>query len=108
MDTMKIQIPEPPSGLPQAAVERWKEVYEETFKEAEIDWPHDDVRHRHMSLHAANRTLRTPELTSYEQTMELEAWHFILRAPSEDGKTLRVVTRSAKKYTFPIPAEKTA
>jgi hypothetical protein len=98
-----IEIPAPPTELPLAVQEKWKETYEVAFKEAEIDWPHDDAKHRHYALHAANRTLRTPDLTSYDQTIALEEWHFVLRAPSDDGKTLRVVTRHAKKYTFPIP-----
>jgi hypothetical protein len=99
----KIAIPEAPGVLPADVVEKWKARYEETYREAEIDWPHDTDRHKSMALLAANRTLRTPQITSYEHAKSLEDWHFILREPSDDGKTLRVVTRHATKYTFPIP-----
>ena len=99
----KIAIPEAPGGLPDDVVARWKERYEEIYREAEIDWPHDTDRHKSMAIHAANRTLRTPEITSYEHAQSLAAWYFLLREPSEDGKTLRIVTREAKKCSFPIP-----
>ena len=56
------------------------------------------------ALYAANKLLSTPALTSYEQAMSLDAWHFVLRAASADGKTLRVVTRHGDKYSFPIPS----
>jgi hypothetical protein len=103
MTENKLAIPAAPRGLPDDVVEKWKARYAEEYREAEQDWPHDTDRHKSMALHAANRTLHTPELTSYEQAKSLEDWHFILREPSEDGNTLRVVTRHAKKYTFAIP-----
>jgi hypothetical protein len=101
----KIQVPDAPAGLPASVEKKWKQAYEEAFKEAKNDWPDDEPTQKQAALRDANRILKTPELTSYSQTMDIEEWHFVLREPSKDGKTLRVVTRHGKKYTFPIPAK---
>lgn len=101
----KIQIPDAPAGLPAAVEKKWKQAYETAFKEAQEESPDDLTTQRQLALREANRLLKTPELTSYSQTMDIEDHHFALREPSKDGKTLRVVTRHGKKYTFPIPAK---
>ena len=103
MAETKIEIPAAPANLPQAVEEKWKAAYEAAFAEAQNDWPDDPPTQKQQALREANRVVKTPELTSYSQTMGLEDWHFALREPSKDGKTLRVVTRHGKKYTFPIP-----
>jgi hypothetical protein len=101
----KIQIPDAPAGLPASVEKKWKQTYEAAFKEAQEESPDDLTTQRQLALREANRLLKTPELTSYSQAKDLEDWHFVLRAPSADGTTLRVVTRHGKKYTFPIPAK---
>jgi hypothetical protein len=101
----KIEIPAAPAGLPAALEKKWKQTYESAFKEAQEESPDDLTTQRQLALREANRLLKTPELTSYNQTMDLEDHHFVLREPSKDGKTLRVVTRHGRKYTFPIPAK---
>jgi hypothetical protein len=100
-----IEIPAPPAGLPPAIEKKWKDTYEAAFKEAQEESPDDLTTQRQLALREANRLLKTPELESYSQTMGLEKFHFVLREPSKDGSTLRVVTRHGKKYTFPIPAK---
>jgi hypothetical protein len=101
----KIEIPAPPAGLPASLEKKWKQTYESAFKEAQEESPDDLTTQRQLALREANRLLKTPELESYSQTMGLEEHHFVLREPSKDGKTLRVVTRHGKKYIFPIPAK---
>ena len=105
MAEAKIEIPAAPAGLPPALEKRWKAAYEAAFKEAQDESPDDLTTQRQLALREANRLLKTPELESYEQVMKLEEHHFVLREPSTDGKTLRVVTRHGKKYKFPIPAK---
>jgi hypothetical protein len=101
----KIQIPDAPAGLPAAVEKKWKQTYESAFKEAQEESPDDLTTQRQLALREANRLLKTPELTSYSQAMDIEDFHFLLREPSKDGKTLRVVTRHGKKYNLPIPAK---
>ncbi|HEV7521992.1 MAG TPA: hypothetical protein VGP89_12915 [Candidatus Angelobacter sp.] len=101
----KIEIPAAPAGLPASVEKKWKQTYETAFKEAQEESPDDVTTQRQLALREANRLLKTPELTSYSQTMDIDDFHFVLREPSKDGKTLRVVTRHGKKYTFPIPAK---
>jgi hypothetical protein len=101
----KIDIPAAQANLPETVEKKWKEAYQVAFKEAQNDWPDDPPTQKQQALREANRVLKTPELTSYSHAASLEEWHFVLRAPSTDGKTLRVVTRHGKKYTFPIPAK---
>ena len=103
MAETKIEIPEPHPGLPAEVQKKWKAVYAAAFAEAQNDWPEDSTMQKQESMRAANKILRVPDPTSYAEAMKLEDWHFILRAPSDDGKTLRLVTRHAKKFTFPIP-----
>ena len=105
MAETKIEIPAAPANLPEAVEKKWKEAYAAAFKEAQNDWPDDVPTQKQQSLREANRVVKTPELTSYSHAASLEEWHFVLRAASADGKTLRVVTRHGKKYTFPIPAK---
>jgi hypothetical protein len=101
----KIEIPLPPANLPASVEKQWSKAYEDAFKEAQNDWPDDVPAQKQQALREANRILKTPEITSYSQAMGIEGWHFVLREASKDGKTLRVVTRHGKKYTFDIPAK---
>jgi hypothetical protein len=103
--TEKIEIPTPPAGLPAEVEKKWKSAYATAFKEAQEESPDDLTTQKQLALREANRLLKTPELTSYSQTMDIEDHHFVLREPSKDGKILRVVTRHGKKYTFPIPVK---
>jgi hypothetical protein len=100
-----IEIPAAPSGLPAALEKKWKAAYEAAFREAQEESPDDLTTQRQLALRDANSLLKTPELTSYSHALDVEDHHFVLRAPSADGKTLRVVTRHGKKYTFPIPVK---
>jgi hypothetical protein len=97
----QIEIPAAPGGLPGAVEKQWKAAYEMAF--ASTSHKDSDFQKQH-ALTVANATLATPELASYEEAMSLENWHFVLRKPSADGKTLRIVTRHGDKYSFPIPA----
>jgi len=105
MAETKIEVPAAPANLPAAVEKKWKEAYVSAFKEAQIDWPEDLPTQKQQALREANRVTKTPEITSYSHALSLEDWHFMLRQPSADGKTLRVVTRHGKKYTFDIPAK---
>jgi hypothetical protein len=114
-NVIEIEVPSAPAGLPQDVREKWEAAYADAFRKSqpkgdysdmEISRQHTEAHHARRKADAireANRILHTPELTSYAQAMSLEAWHFVLREPSGDGKTLRVVTRHGKKYYFPIP-----
>jgi hypothetical protein len=93
-------IPQAPAGLPAGVATKWQEAYA-TVLSAHSHRSIDQARRE--ALQAANELLRTPELESYSAAMALDAWHFQLREPSNDGRTLRVVTRHGDKYTFPIP-----
>src|SRR4051794_1146436 len=93
----QFEIPAAPAGLPKAVEKKWKETYAAAFKEAQDESPDDLTQQRQSALRDANRILKTPEITSYSQAMDIEDWHFALREPSNDGKTLRVVTRHGKK-----------
>jgi hypothetical protein len=99
----EIEVPAAPAGLPKAVEKKWKETYAAAFKEAQDESPDDLTQQRQLALRDANRILKTPEITSYKQAMEIEDWHFVLREPSANRETLRVVTRHGKKYTFAIP-----
>jgi hypothetical protein len=94
-------IPAAPGGLPGAVETKWKAAYQVAFTSMQGKDSAFQMQH---ALQVANATLATPELASYEDAMSLEEWHFVLRKPSADGKTLRVVTRHGDKYLFPIPA----
>jgi hypothetical protein len=102
----KIEIPEAPGGLPAAVQKKWKATYESAFREAQDDYPEDIITQKQTALREANKTLRFADPKTYDEAMALESWHVVLRAPSDDGKTLRVVTRHGKKFTFPIPEKK--
>ena len=99
----KIEIPEPQPGLPDRVVKKWKSTYEAAFREAQEDYPEDVVTQKQAALREANKTLRFADPKSYEDAMKLEDWHCALRAQTDDGKTLRVVTHLGKKFTFPVP-----
>jgi hypothetical protein len=101
----QIEVPAAPAGLPKAVEKKWKETYAAAFKEAQDEAPDDLTQQRQSALRDANRILKTPEITSYSQAMDIEEWHFVLREPSADGKMLRVVTRHGKKYNLAIPAK---
>jgi hypothetical protein len=105
MAETKIDVPTAPGNLPPAMEKKWKEAYVAAFKEAQNDWQDDEQMQKQVALREANRVVKTPEITSYGHAKGLEDWHFVLREPSADGKTLRVVTRHGKKYTFDIPAK---
>jgi hypothetical protein len=105
MAETKIEIPAAPAGLPKAVEKKWKETYAAAFKEAQDESPDDLTQQRQLALRDANRILKTPEITSYKQAMEIEDWHFVMREPSANGDTLRVVTRHGKKYNLAIPAK---
>lgn len=111
-----IQVPAAPSGLPPAVQKKWQTAYRAAFVESRARWQKaQEVAESHGGhtnretqwhrdgLHAANALLVTPDIASYEQAMQLEDWHFVLRSASADGKMLRVVTRHGDKYTFSIP-----
>lgn len=94
--------PQAPAGLPADVAEKWRAVFSivlsaKLAREVGLDAA------KKAAYSAANELLYTPELKSYSEAMELPAWHFQLREPSSDGRTLRVVTRHADKYAFPIP-----
>ena len=112
----EIQIPAAHPDLPEAVQQKWKTAYRNAYlasraswqKAAQIAVEHGGNTNKETQWHrdgllAANAILSTPKLSSYEQAMKLEDWHFVLRAPSSDGKTLRIVTRHGDAYTFPIP-----
>ena len=103
MAETRIEIPEPHQGLPAEVQKKWKGAYATAFAEAQNDWPEDSAMQKQEALRAANKILRVPDPSSYAEAMKLEDWHVILRAASGDGKTLRLVTRHGKKFTFPIP-----
>lgn len=101
-------IPQAPAGLPADVAEKWRTAFSDILHMRLL---HEIPRNHATALDAAkksaygaaNELLRTPELKSYSEALELPAWHFQLREPSSDGRTLRVVTRHGDKYTFPIP-----
>ena len=102
--TSTISIPAAPGGLPDDIATQWQEAYAKAFEAAMERWAHDPDRVSRTASEVAGMLLATPDLGSYEEAMALPAWHFVLRAPSADGKTLRVVTRHGKPYTFPVGA----
>jgi hypothetical protein len=105
MADLKIEAPPAPAGIPALVAKKWKKAFEDAFEEAQNDFPDDLPAQRQAAFREANRLLKTPELTSYSDAMDLEDFHVVLREPSIDGKTLRVVTRHGKKYNLPIPAK---
>jgi hypothetical protein len=98
-----VEIPAPHAGLPDSVQKKWKLAYAQGFKDAQDDFPEDAVQQKQAALRAANKTLRVEDPTNYGEAMKLEDWHFVRRSPSEDGKTLHVVTRHGKLFSFPIP-----
>lgn len=101
-----VNTPEAPAILPAKWQAQWKKTYAEAFQAAQADEPDDAPRQRQMARREANRMLRTPKLTSYEEAAALEDWQVVFRG-EVDG-VLKVVTCDGKKYRFPVPASVTA
>ncbi len=99
----KVAIPEAPAILPARMQAQWKKTYAEALDQAKADEPDDPQRQRMLARREANRMLRTPKLTSYEQAKSLEDWQVVFRGEA-DG-VLKVVTFDGKKYRFPVPAK---
>ncbi len=98
-----IAVPEPPpvAGLPENVKKQWKETYLAAYKQAQIDQSTESNMWPQTATREANRILRVPELTGYEQAKALPAWQIVHR-DERDGR-LRVVTSDGRKYLFDVP-----
>jgi hypothetical protein len=100
----EMRTPEAPAILPAKLQAQWKKNYAEALEAARADEPDDLSRQRLLARREANRMLRVPKLTSYEQAMQLEDWQVVFRG--EAGGELKVVTCDGKKYRFAVPERK--
>ncbi|MFL6313722.1 MAG: hypothetical protein ACJ71W_16620 [Terriglobales bacterium] len=117
MSEETFDIPAAPGGIPPEVQKRWRDAYSAAFINSRNKYKRavgvaaehsghtskDPMEWSRDGLYAAAEVVSTPKITSYEQAIEMEDWHFMLRSPSADGKTLRIVTRDGDKYILPIP-----
>jgi hypothetical protein len=96
----KLQIPAPPSFLPEKEQAAWKKKYEEGFKQAQVDEPEDEAAQHRAALKEANRMLRVPEIESAAHVKSLPK-HLFIKNEEKDG-VLKVVTIDGKKYSFDV------
>lgn len=92
--------------LPEAVQAKWRKAYADAFEQAQIDHEGDVSMQRAVATREANKVLRVPKISSFDDAMALDDHHVVKREESKDKKTLLVVTSDAKKYRFPIPEKK--
>ncbi len=100
----EVQTPAPPEILPAPLQAQWRKTYAEALEQAKADEPDDPARQKMLARREANRLLRTPKLTSYEDAAGLKDWQVISRVEA-DG-VLKGVTFDGKKFRFPVPAKR--
>lgn len=102
-ETTVVGTPAAPALLPVDLQSEWRKRYSAAYQEAAGDPSVDESSRKQAAHREANRLLRTPQITSYEQAMRLPAWQFIRR--DEVGGQLKVVTIDGKKYSLPAPRQ---
>ena len=98
---VKVDVPQPPAYLPVGLHKQYTKAFNDAFKQAQEDSPGDLPTQRQAAMREANRVLKVPELTSYEDAIALPDWKVIKREVI--GADLKVVTIDGKKYAFPVP-----
>jgi hypothetical protein len=108
----EIKIPAAPRTLPPKLQSDWRKKYVGAYKQSQADYPDNPVLQEQFALREANLMLRSPELKSYQDAVDLQEHQLArthegkpARQETEDGK-LKVVTADGKKYSFDVPAKK--
>jgi hypothetical protein len=103
---VKVEVPNPPSGIPEELATKWKQTYEESFLEAVGDFPNDHIQHKQTATREANKLLKVKKPESYEEAMRIPKWQ-VAHRQERDG-VLNVVTFDGNKYKFDVPQQRKA